>query len=452
LNISTVKPFKQRVIKAGIWIFSGHVTAHIIRLVSNLIMTRLLVPEMFGLMSIVSVLMVGLTLFSDLGLRQSIIQSKNGQDEAFLNTVWSLQVLRGFVLWGISALFAVGIYVFQVLSWMPHATVYAEPLLPYIIPISTLSMIIVGFEPTWTGLASRNLQQSKLVKIELISQVSGVIVMVIFALFSRSIWALVLGSLCSSLVRCLIVNFIIKEFRNQFAINKGYAREILHFGKWIFLSSIIGFLAMNGDKILLGGLITTEELGVYNIAAFMVGAASTIVSRLLGGVAYPALSETVRDKPYDLQRVYYRFRMPFDAGIMFLAGFLFMSGNAIINVLYDARYIEAGWMLSVLGLSLIALRYNLADQSYMAMGKPKLMTTLTLIRTTALFVLLPLGFQRFGLHGAIWAIVISYFSSFPMAIYYKKSHNLLDVKKELIMLPLVLVGIGFGFLVNQVLP
>jgi O-antigen/teichoic acid export membrane protein len=452
LNISTVKPFKQRVIKAGIWIFSGHVTAHIIRLVSNLIMTRLLVPEMFGLMSIVSVLMVGLTLFSDLGLRQSIIQSKNGQDEAFLNTVWSLQVLRGFVLWGISALFAVGIYVFQVLSWMPHATVYAEPLLPYIIPISTLSMIIVGFEPTWTGLASRNLQQSKLVKIELISQVSGVIVMVIFALFSRSIWALVLGSLCSSLVRCLIVNFIIKEFRNQFAINKGYAREILHFGKWIFLSSIIGFLAMNGDKILLGGLITTEELGVYNIAAFMVGAASTIVSRLLGGVAYPALSETVRDKPYDLQRVYYRFRMPFDAGIMFLAGFLFMSGNAIINVLYDARYIEAGWMLSVLGLSLIALRYNLADQSYMAMGKPKLMTTLTLIRTTALFILLPLGFQRFGLHGAIWAIVISYFSSFPMAIYYKKSHDLLDVKKELIMLPLVLVGIGFGFLVNQVLP
>jgi O-antigen/teichoic acid export membrane protein len=452
LNISTVKPFKQRVIKAGIWIFSGHVTAHIIRLVSNLIMTRLLVPEMFGLMSIVSVLMVGLTLFSDLGLRQSIIQSKNGQDEAFLNTVWSLQVLRGFVLWGISALFAVGIYVFQVLSWMPHATVYAEPLLPYIIPVSTLSMIIVGFEPTWTGLASRNLQQSKLVKIELISQVSGVIVMVIFALFSRSIWALVLGSLCSSLVRCLIVNFIIKEFRNQFAINKGYAREILHFGKWIFLSSIIGFLAMNGDKILLGGLITTEELGVYNIAAFMVGAASTIVSRLLGGVAYPALSETVRDKPYDLQRVYYRFRIPFDAGIMFLAGFLFMSGNAIINVLYDARYIEAGWMLSVLGLSLIALRYNLADQSYMAMGKPKLMTTLTLIRTTALFVLLPLGFQRFGLHGAIWAIVISYFSSFPMAIYYKKSHDLLDVKKELIMLPLVLVGIGFGFLVNQVLP
>ncbi len=451
MNISTAKTFKQRVIKAGLWIFSGHVTAHIIRLISNLIMTRLLVPDMFGLMSIVSVLMVGLTLFSDLGLRQSIIQSKNGQDPAFLNTVWSLQVIRGFVLWGVSVLFALGAYIFQALEWMPSATVYAEPLLPYIIPVCTLSMVIIGFEPTWTALASRNLQQSKLVKIELISQVSGVIMMVLFALYSRSIWALVLGSLCSSLVRCLIVNFIIKGARNQFAINKDHAHEILHFGKWIFLSSIIGFLAMNGDKILIGGLITTKELGVYNIAAFMVGAASTIVSRLLGGVAYPALSETVRDKPYDLQRVYYRFRMPFDAGIMFLAGFLFMSGSAIINILYDARYGEAGWMLSVLGLSLVALRYDLADQSYMAMGKPKLMTTLTLIRTIALFVLLPLGFQRFGLHGAIWAIVISYFSSFPVAIYYKKTHQLLDIKKEFVMLPLIFLGMGFGYLANQVL-
>lgn len=414
-------------------------------------MTRLLVPEMFGLMSIVSVLMIGLTLFSDMGLRQSVIQSKNGQDETFLNTVWSLQVIRGFILWGVSVLAAVSTYIAQSLSWVPSNTVYAEPLLPYIIPVSTLSMIIVGFEPTWTALASRNLQQSKLVKIELISQVLGLVMMVLLATYNRSIWALVLGGLFSSLVRSVIVNFIFKEKRNQFKINTVYAYEILHFGKWIFISSIIGFLALNGDKILLGGLITTKELGIYNIAAFMVGAASTIVSRLLGGVAYPALSETVRDKPHDLQRVYYRFRMPFDAGIMFLAGFLFMSSQSIISFLYDTRYDEAGWMLSILALSLVALRYNLADQSYMAIGKPKLMTVLTLIRTVVLFLLLPLGFHKFGLQGAIWAIVISYFSSFPMAIYYKKVHQLLDVKKEFIMLPFIFVGIASGALFNQVL-
>lgn len=414
-------------------------------------MTRLLVPEMFGLMSIVSVLMISLSLFSDLGLRQSVIQSKNGQDEAFLNTVWSLQVIRGFVLWGVSALAAICTYIAQSLSWMPSDTVYAEPLLPYIIPVATLSMIIAGFEPTWTALASRNLQQSKLVKIELISQVLSLTMMILLAMYYRSIWALVMGGLFGSVVRAVIVNYILKEKRNQFKINKVFAYEILHFGKWIFLTSTIGVLALNGDKILLGGLITTKELGIYNIAAFMVGAASTIVSKLLAGVAYPALSATVRDKPHDLQRIYYRFRMPFDVGIMFLAGFLFMSGQAIISFLYDARYDEAGWMLSILALSLPALRYSLADQGYLAIGKPKLMTVLISIRTVALLLLLPLGFHEFGLHGAVWAIVISYFSSLPMAIYYKKAHHLLDVKKEFITLPFIFVGIAFGALFNRAL-
>ena len=413
-------------------------------------MTRLLVPEMFGLMSIVSALIMGLSLFSDLGLRQSIIQSKRGRDERFLNTIWSFQIIRGFSIWGVSVLVAIGVYIGQILLWMPANTVYAEPMLPYIIPVSTLGMIIGAFEPTWTALASRDLQQARLVKIELICQVTGILAMVSMALYTRSIWALVLGSLISGITRSIIVNFMIKEKRNRFEIDKAYISEIFHFGKWIFLSSIIGFLAMNGDKLLLGGLISTNDLGVYNIAAFMIGAVATLVSRLLGGVAYPALSETVRDRPYDLQRIYYRFRLPFDAGIMFLAGFLFTSGQTIIHLLYDSRYEDAGWMLNVLALSLIALRYNLADQSYLALGKPKLMTMLTLTRTVALFVFLPVAYNQFGLHGAIWAIVISYFSSFPMAIYYKKTHQLLDIKKELITLPMILVGMLCGFIFNKI--
>ena len=448
--ISPPKPLKQRIIKASIWIFGGHASALVIRLISNLIMTRLLVPEMFGLMSIVGVFIMGLSLFSDLGLRQSIIQSKRGRDERFLNTIWSFQIIRGFSIWGFSVLVAIGVYIAQSLLWMPANTVYAEPLLPYIIPISTLVMIIGAFEPTWTALASRDLQQARLVKIDLICQVAGVITMMSMALYTRSIWALVLGSLISGICRLIVINFIIKEKRNRFEIDKAYISEIFHFGKWIFLSSIIGFLAMNGDKLLLGGLISTKDLGVYNIAAFMVGAVATIVSRLLGGVAYPALSETVRDRPYDLHRIYYRFRLPFDAGIMFLAGLLFASGQTIIHLLYDSRYDDAGWMLNVLALSLIALRYNLADQSYLALGKPKLMTMLNLTRTVALFVFLPIAYNQFGIHGAIWAIVMSYFSSFPMAIYYKKTHHLLDFKKELITLPMIFVGMISGFIFNKV--
>lgn len=445
------KPLKHRILNAGAWIFGGHLSSQVIRLGSNLIMTRLLVPEMFGLMAIVNVLLVGLTLLTDLGLRQNIIQSKRAHEEIFLNTVWTFQVLRGFFIWIVSLLVAVGFYVGQFFNWLPNNTVYAEPLLPYIIPISTLATVISAFEPTWTAIANRNLQQSKLIKIEIFSQVVGVILMATLAYYYRSIWALVFGSLASSFTRAIIVNFIVKEKRNRFQIDKSALSEIFNFGKWVFLSSIVGFLINNGDRLILGGLVTSKELGIYSIAAFIVGAVSTIISRMLGNVAYPALSEKVRQAPHDLNRVYYRFRIPFDIGTMFLAGFFLIAGQVIIDSLYDVRYQQAGWMLSLLSMSLIALRYNLTDQCYMALGKPMVMTLLIVVRTICMFVLVPIAFKLYGMHGAIWAMVLSYFSSFPLAIYYKKTHNLLDIKKELITMPLFFVGLLFGYIFNKII-
>lgn len=404
---------------------------------------------MFGLMAIVNVLLIGLVLLTDLGLRQNIIQSKRSHEDIFLNTVWAFQIMRGLFIWGVSILAAIGVYFAQANNLLASGTVYAEPLLPYIIPIATLATLISSFEPTWTSVASKGLQQSRLVKIEIASQLAGVILMVLLALYFKSIWALVIGSLGSSLAQSIIVNFIIKEKKNRFEIDKEALHEIFHFGKWVFLSSVIGFLINNGDRLLLGGLITTEELGVYSIAAFMIGAVTMVVSRLMANVAFPALSEAARERPQDLKRVYYRFRIPFDAALLFAAGFLVVAGQSIIHILYDARYQNAGWMLNALALSLISIRYNLADQCYMALGKPKVMTVLIMIRTATLFILLPIIFKKYGIHGAIWVIVLSGFVSIPLAIYYKKINNILDIKKEFITFPLFLIGLAFGIFFNK---
>lgn len=414
-------------------------------------MTRLLVPEMFGLMAIVNVLIFGLVMITDLGLKQNIVQSKRSHEEVFLNTVWTFQVLRGLFVWAISVLVSIGIYIAQHFDWVAANTVYAEKLLVWIVPISTLSIVISSFEPTWTSLANRSLQQAKLIKIEIFSQVMGVVIMLLLAWQSKSIWSLVIGSLATSATHLLIVSFIVDEKKNRFQLEKSALNEIYHFGKWVFFSSIVGFLINNGDRLLLGGFISTSELGVYSIAAFMVGAVSVVISKLLGNVAYPAISETIRDKPYNLRRVYYRFRMPFDAVVLFLVGFLWLSGQTIIHLLYDARYQNAGWMLNVLGLSLLGLRYNVTDQCYMALGNPKIMTIMIIVRTIAMYVLVPIAFKFFGIQGAIWAIVFSNISGFPLSIYYKKLYDLIDFKKELITLPMILVGLLCGFIFNKII-
>ena len=118
--------YKQRIIKAGAWVLTGRLSNQLIRLISNLILTRLLVPEMFGLMSFIGVLMAGLTLFTDFGLGQNITQSKRSTEQVFLNTVWSVKVLRGLFIWGVSILLALLVLILQHYQLMPVGTVYAE--------------------------------------------------------------------------------------------------------------------------------------------------------------------------------------------------------------------------------------------------------------------------------------------------------------------------------------
>jgi O-antigen/teichoic acid export membrane protein len=79
---------KQRILRAGSWTLAGQVLSQVIRLGSNLVMTRLLAPEMFGVMSIAITVGMILGMLSDLGLNQNIVQSKRGEEPAFLDTAW----------------------------------------------------------------------------------------------------------------------------------------------------------------------------------------------------------------------------------------------------------------------------------------------------------------------------------------------------------------------------
>jgi O-antigen/teichoic acid export membrane protein len=76
-----VPTLKNRVFIAGGWSVAGYGLSQAIRLGSNLLMTRLLVPDMFGLMAIAGTLMVGLAMFSDVGLRQSVVTSMAGLED-----------------------------------------------------------------------------------------------------------------------------------------------------------------------------------------------------------------------------------------------------------------------------------------------------------------------------------------------------------------------------------
>src|SRR6185437_887750 len=86
--VRNLNSLRFRAIRAGIWTIGGYGANQVLRLGGNLLLTRLLFPEAFGLMALVTSVMVGLSMFLDVGVEASIIQNKRGHEESFVNAAW----------------------------------------------------------------------------------------------------------------------------------------------------------------------------------------------------------------------------------------------------------------------------------------------------------------------------------------------------------------------------
>jgi len=411
-------------------------------------MTRLLAPEMFGLMAIVYVVITGLALFSDLGLNQIIVQSPRGQEPGFLNTVWVVQIVRGALMCLIGLLIFAVLPVITHSQLLPTTSVYENPLLPLVIAIYMTVALIGSFESTNSTLARRTLAMAPITKVGIICQLVTVIVMITWAALAPSIWALVAGSVVGAFVQVVLSHTLLPGPGNRWEWDASAFKEIITFGKWIIPSSVFAFFIMNGDRLLLGGLVNAELLGLYSIAVLISGALQSLIHYLMGIVAFPALSEVARDNPAQLKSTYYKFRVPFDVATLSVSGILFTFGSSLIRMLYDTRYSGAGPIVEILALGLISSRYFLMISCYNALGKTKINTITTAIQMLVFYVFVPVAYWRYQFEGAVWAIALNPLLSLPVIFYFKRKYQLLDIRKELLVLPCFVVGAIVGELLS----
>ena len=101
------RAFKKLFARGSAWALVNYAVGYSLRLGSNFILWRLLYPDAFGLMAIVNVFIQGLAMFSDIGIGQSVVQHERGEDPKFLNTIWTLQILRGLAICFLACIAAV---------------------------------------------------------------------------------------------------------------------------------------------------------------------------------------------------------------------------------------------------------------------------------------------------------------------------------------------------------
>jgi O-antigen/teichoic acid export membrane protein len=437
----------RRTVVASMWTGGSFFAFQLIRFASNLILTRLLVPEAFGLMFVATAVMIGLAMFSDVGIRASVIRHADAEDPRFLGTAWVIQVTRGIGIWLLIVALAGVLQVAVQLGLIAPGSVYSSPDLPLVLVISTLTAAISGFQSMKATLANRNLVLGRLTTIQIAARLSGFLVTLTWALISPSVWALVVGGLVAPLLTTIASFLILPGPNPRPAWDRGVSREIWRFGRWLLISSILNFIGQRGDRFVFAALLTPTQLGVYAIAVLIVEAAYDSVGRLIQTVSYAALSRTVREFPEVFSRAFYKHFHIFGIAAFACAAALATAGQDLIAVLYDDRYLDAGWMVQILAITVAVATYNLRDAAFMALDRSREVAAISLIRIVSMIVFVIVFYDFWGVAGAIWGVAIGRLPSVLYATMRFRRLGYFHLGKELVPFLAVPVGVGVGLAV-----
>lgn len=412
---------RARSLRSAAFVALGFGGGYVLRLGANLVLTRLLFPEAFGVMALVQVFLTGLQMFSDLGVNLSIIQDGRSTDRAFLDTAWTIQILRGLVLWLASC----------ALAW-PMAQFYGQPQLMQYIPVAGLNAVILGFQTTKVAEANRDLKIGVQVMTDLGGQVLGIVVTILLALWWRDVWALVLGGLWGTLVTVVLQQAILPGPRNRLHWNSGMALSILHFGKYILVASVAGFLLNQGDRLILGAHVSIEALGIFSIAILMAKMPLQLARAADSKIVFPIYRRYLDLGVAENRARVMRARRLVLAAMLGATCLLGLGGVPLIGFLYDSRYAMAGPILTLASLSSgLQIAVSNYDGAYLAHGDSHSHFRLTVVMAAVQTALMLAGVAWFGLLGAVLAPGLTMILTYPYRVAILRRYKAWDPAADL---------------------
>jgi O-antigen/teichoic acid export membrane protein len=395
---SRFRSLESRALKGTYFVVAFYGAGLSMRMISSVVLTRLFAPELFGLMALVTTIIVGLTLFSHIGLEDSVIQNARGDEEVFINTAWTIQAMRGIAIWLVTLL----------LAW-PAAVFYKVPEMIWLLPVLGFGCVISGFSSPNLLTLSRHLGVGRLSVLELTAQFVLFAASAIFAFWSRTIWALAFGRILSEVIRTAFSYRLAgRGILPRFVLEKNAVHALVTFGRWILIGTVLTFLANQSDRLILSKLTTLTMLGIYNIAFSLSDLPRQIILMFASKVGFPFIAKLAHKPRPEFRSVLIKYRyMVLGVGALMIT-FTICVGDLFIIHVYDKRYHEAAWMIAILAAGLWhTLLYSTVTPAIMSLQKAHYNALANLLYFVTLCAMLPVGYHFWGMMGAVAAVAIS---------------------------------------------
>jgi PST family polysaccharide transporter/lipopolysaccharide exporter len=396
-----------KTVKSGVWMSAMQVSDRFLQIVLVVVLAALLGPAAFGIMGIALVTINALKRFSRLGFNEAMIHDADEDIDGYLNTAWTIQLLRGLALGTITFLAAPVI-----------AGVFSEPAATDVLRVVAVSPVLVGLRNPAIIYFQKNLEFHK----QFVYQMSGSLLNFIVALgiaffVTRSVWALVVGYVLADATRSAI-SYLLHEYRPRPGLDREIARDLFNYGKWITGSGAILFLINEGDDAVVGILLSSTALGLYQVGYRLGKAPSREITQIVSGVLFPTYSK-LQD---DLDKLRSTFFMTVRVTTLF--SFPVGVGIVVVAPTFIRGFMGAEWLSMVATVQIIAVYGLLVSFAatfgpvWKALGRPDYITKLGAVRLVLMAILVIPAVNAYGVTGMAAVVTGVYlFAIMPLDVH-----------------------------------
>jgi O-antigen/teichoic acid export membrane protein len=408
-------PLTDKVVRGSFWILSLRVSNKLLGLARIAILSKLLLPEDFGVVGIAAIAISLVETFTQSGLATALIK-KDGEVRSYFDTLWTVSLVRSAFIFGVLFLAAPAVAAF-----------FEVPDAKDIIRVFGISVLIAGCRNPAVIHFQKKLQFSKQYLYEFTVTLVNLMVSVAAAFLLRNAWALVLGGMAGAFAR-LVMSYWLEPYHPRLQIHKEKLLELFGFGKWIYGTGILYFLIHQGDDLFLGKIYGVAALGLYQMAFTISQLVTTELSQVVSHVTFPALSK-IQAQRERLANAYGKV-LHLVALLAFpLAGLIFALADELTLVVLSDRWLPIVPMLEILvWAGLLRALKGCTEPLFNAIGRPDVHTKFQLGQLIVLALLILPASKALGTAGICLAVLLSQGASVVLAFvavtkYLPKPHT-----------------------------
>lgn len=413
----------------------------VIKLGASLVLTRVLKPEAYGIVTIVVSIGVVVALLADIAVTVSLVRHEHGDTPRFLNTAWTLRLGRALLN-------------FLLMFWAAPviAAIYHAPELVFPIRVYSPWFLIWALESMSFPLAVRRRNSRIIVYSELVANIASTAFTLAYCYYTHDYMGMVYGILVNRALMTVMSYCFYRDVRPRFMLDRAAARELLRFTRFAVPSSFITLALGQFDKAIFLRLFDLQLLGVYSLAGNIANPVESLINKISQLVMYPRCAHDFRTHRDTFALRYYTGNTSLYLSSLALPAAVGGAGQFLVDVLYDPRYAQAGKILQafMLRASLFALSAP-AESMLIAAGELQVQLNGNIFRAVSMIIGALAGYHLAGFMGFLYGMVLS---GLPPLLYLwalQRRKGFLMVRYELYKVTLVVAVAASAWFVSSLL-